>query len=136
MAPSHDSPLIEPGAGAVGDRQAVTQPYSIAEQTAVVSSSAVEPSSVGPMAPSHDSPLIEPGARVRVEGLISRTELNGQEGRVVAWDTGESRWRVALSSGQGICAKPSNLVVLPASDLAAERPERRIKYGPPPPPPA
>mmetsp|Transcript_78168 Transcript_78168/g.121948 ORF Transcript_78168/g.121948 Transcript_78168/m.121948 type:complete len:721 (-) Transcript_78168:69-2231(-) len=81
-------------------------------------------------AKSMNSQLIIAGAQVRVEGLVARSDLNGQEGHVVAWDGKERRWRVKLSTGQGLCLKPANMVVLCAG---APR-ERRVQYGPPPPP--
>jgi hypothetical protein len=49
------------------------------------------------------------GQRVRVIGLEERTELNGQEGVVVAFDESESRWKVRLNSRTGKMLRAANL---------------------------
>jgi len=77
---------------------------------------------------SADGKPIIPGMRVRITGLVSRTDLNGMDGKIVAWDTQERRWRVQLATGQGICVKPSNMLLDPKT-LSGP-----VKYGPPPPP--
>ncbi|CAE8651235.1 unnamed protein product, partial [Polarella glacialis] len=78
-----------------------------------------------------DGQLIEPGKWVRIEGLVSRTDLNGSEGRVVAWDSTERRWRLTLATELGVCVKPANLVVMPPMPGFVMQ---RVKFGPARPP--
>eukprot|EP00439_Symbiodinium_sp_Y106_P019268 s541_g2.t1 len=54
------------------------------------------------------------GQRVRVRGLIERSELNGRLGEVAGWDDVEERWKVALDDGTGKLLKASNLEAVSA----------------------
>uniref|UniRef100_A0A6T1ECE3 Uncharacterized protein n=1 Tax=Alexandrium monilatum TaxID=311494 RepID=A0A6T1ECE3_9DINO len=73
------------------------------------------------------------GQRVRVKGMLSRPELNGQLGCLLERDVdGSSRWRVVTDSGQGLSLRPANLEGLdgagaePADDNAtAQHPSSR-----------
>lgn len=42
-----------------------------------------------------------PGERVCIKGFITRHDLNGQLGTLVAWDTEQGRWKVRMDDGSG-----------------------------------
>lgn len=49
--------------------------------------------------PSGDGGLL-PGTQVRLAGLLSRPDLNGSLGTLVAFEAGKGRWQVRLTSGE------------------------------------
>ncbi|CAD7938756.1 unnamed protein product [Amoebophrya sp. A120] len=63
-----------------------------------------------------------PGQRVRISGLVSKPELNGEEGRlgdVRLTSSGERRWEVRITPaarGQGLVLRPENISVVSVSD--------------------
>eukprot|EP00927_Polykrikos_kofoidii_P018918 TRINITY_DN18808_c0_g1_i1.p1 TRINITY_DN18808_c0_g1~~TRINITY_DN18808_c0_g1_i1.p1 ORF type:complete len:820 (-),score=187.76 TRINITY_DN18808_c0_g1_i1:40-2499(-) len=56
-----------------------------------------------------DDDGLHAGAWVRVEGLKSRTCLNGQTGILLEFDSGEDRWNVAMNDGGGLSLKAANI---------------------------
>lgn len=59
-------------------------------------------------------PGISVGARIRVDGVVSRPELNGQLGDVSSYDEEKNRYGVMLdnSKGNGILLKPECITVI------------------------
>ena len=55
---------------------------------------------------------IAPGCAVRLARLSSRTDLNGEVGIAISFNTSSSRWNVRLRSGDGKKIRPSNLDVV------------------------
>jgi len=49
------------------------------------------------------------GARVVIKGLRARTELNGRLGRLIEFNAGDGRWRVATDDGAGLSLKATNV---------------------------
>ena len=69
-----------------------------------------------------DGGIITAGARVRVEGLKAKPQLNGKVGTAVKWVTARGRWLVRVDGDRRpLGLKPGNLVVLnaPASTATA-----------------
>ena len=63
------------------------------------------------------TPPLRPGGPVRVEGLRSRSDLNGATGELVQWFDDVGRWRVSMdTNGENVRAQPQNLVALPDSE--------------------
>lgn len=56
--------------------------------------------------------LIVGGQIVKVQGLVSRRDLNGVKGIALRFDEVSGRWMVGLDSGENVKVKPSNLVDL------------------------
>ena len=57
---------------------------------------------------------IEPGCRVRLTGLISREDLNGEEATLLHWTAAKGRWAVRLvRSDAALQVKPANIVLAP-----------------------
>eukprot|EP00746_Dinoflagellata_sp_MGD_P139296 gnl/MRDRNA2_/MRDRNA2_72776_c0_seq1.p1 gnl/MRDRNA2_/MRDRNA2_72776_c0~~gnl/MRDRNA2_/MRDRNA2_72776_c0_seq1.p1 ORF type:complete len:898 (+),score=169.74 gnl/MRDRNA2_/MRDRNA2_72776_c0_seq1:368-2695(+) len=54
------------------------------------------------------SPLRQ-GMRVRIKGLQTRQDLNGQEGQISEYDHSHGRWQVRLDAGSGMLLKAANL---------------------------
>lgn len=52
------------------------------------------------------------GRQVRLKGLQTRSELNGQIGPIVGWDETECRWKVGLKDGTTKNLKAENLEVV------------------------
>ena len=52
-------------------------------------------------------PLIVAGGTVRISGLKSRPELNGQRGVVVSFHTASGRYHVKLDSGEMVALRPA-----------------------------
>ena len=50
------------------------------------------------------------GKRVRIDGLTSKPELNGEEGVGVSFDPAKCRTNVRLADGRVIALRPSNLI--------------------------
>ena len=51
------------------------------------------------------------GAHVRLSGLISRPELNGQQGVVLLFDPQKARYGVQLADGKEVLLKPECLTL-------------------------
>jgi len=67
---------------------------------------------------SHGTPSLNKimsGCRVRVHGIQTLPQLNGQLGRVFEWDIGFGRWKVMLDSGSNKLLKEVNLEVVDSS---------------------
>jgi len=69
---------------------------------------------------------LTPGAAVRVSGIQSRPELNGQRGVCVQYDEKKGRWDVRLDDGEVVSLKEISLtaiVAIPVTSLikAAEK---------------
>lgn len=61
-----------------------------------------------------------PGARVRVDGLSQRADLNGQEAEVVHWVRSAGRWAIELGTGEGVRVRPINLTLTKPAPGAPE----------------
>ena len=61
------------------------------------------------------APHMPVDTRIRVQGLVSKPELNGQQGVVVSFDQKKRRYGVKLddSNGQAISLKPECIAALP-----------------------
>jgi len=70
--------------------------------------------------PSDDASGFKPGALVRIQGLQTARELNGQEGELVAFNQVKGRWQVKVSGIEKMI-KPVNLVILDSSTQAPEQ---------------
>lgn len=55
------------------------------------------------------------GQTVRLTGLVSCPELNGEEGLTLRFDESKGRWMVRLRNGEGKLLKPANLEALEGS---------------------
>ena len=66
--------------------------------------------------------LFEVGDRVRLTGLNSKPELNGQLGRVVGFQHAKGRVNISLEGGRTLQVKPANLCATTATigELSAE----------------
>ena len=51
------------------------------------------------------------GAHVRISGLVSRPELNGQQGIVLLFDHKKDRYGVQLADGKDMLLKPECLTL-------------------------
>jgi len=60
------------------------------------------------------------GTVVRLTGLQSKPELNGQRGRVIGWDAVKGRLNVAIRGGKTLQVKPSNIVEADPSEERIE----------------
>lgn len=78
-----------------------------------------EPTTAAPPQPSKaDKPSIGEaaapgltiGAHVRLTGLGSKPELNGQYGRIVCYDEAKGRFNISLAGGKVLQIKPANLI--------------------------
>ena len=58
------------------------------------------------------------GARVELRGLVSKPELNGRCGTVVAWDAAKGRAAVKIGSRPPLSLKPSSLHVIALEEAA------------------
>ncbi len=56
------------------------------------------------------------GSAIKVSGLVSRSDLNGQRGICLRWEPEISRWNVRLTSGLGIAIRPKCLTVMDEVD--------------------
>jgi len=88
------------GIGATRQPQAESPPAGILQQWAPGSWPTQQPASLAP------------GARVRIHGLQTAQEMNGQFGRVSNFDEGKSRWKVKLDSGSSKMFRENNLEVV------------------------
>eukprot|EP00966_Prymnesium_polylepis_P151741 3505528-Prymnesium_polylepis.1 len=69
-----------------------------------------------PPPPPPDAPppgLLSRGARVRIENLLSRVDLNGTEASAIEL-LPNGRWSVLCTGGEKVKIKPDNLIVLAA----------------------
>lgn len=75
-------------------------------------------------------PELVQGAAVRVKGLVSTPQLNGQEGVCEQWDATKSRWNVRFEDGFLRALKPEHLEPTdsPEQASAESRPED-LKFG-------
>jgi len=69
----------------------------------------VDPNICGHAGVDSDAARWHPGDFVRISRLRARTELNGQEGRLVDYIASEDRWRVRMSDGTGKTLHSNNL---------------------------
>ena len=53
-----------------------------------------------------DKGIITRGARVIIEGLIKRKDLNGQISQVIEWNHEKARWRIRTQEGEEVNIKP------------------------------
>jgi len=56
-----------------------------------------------------------PGMIVRIVGLTSRPDLNGQEGKLLELDDEDGRWRVVMRDGSGLSLRPTSLELVARS---------------------
>ena len=108
----------------------LNRPRVTLEPFAAAASAAPQPSKVQPSmaasaaAPSNsiDAAPFPLGTTVKLRGLQSKPELNGQRGRVIGWDAAKGRLNVALVHGSTkmIQVKPPNVLVMDPSDLRIE----------------
>ncbi|CAE7247135.1 unnamed protein product [Symbiodinium sp. CCMP2592] len=63
-----------------------------------------------------EAPCFGADARVVVQGLQVRPDLNGKLGSVVTWDTAEHRYKVQLDDGTGKMLRPANLRLATVQD--------------------
>mmetsp|Transcript_63990 Transcript_63990/g.142333 ORF Transcript_63990/g.142333 Transcript_63990/m.142333 type:complete len:271 (+) Transcript_63990:1-813(+) len=70
-----------------------------------------------------DGPALAIGTRVRLIGLRSNAELNGQFGTVQAWDPADERWKVLLASGAAKVFRPANLKIVQGDEEVADAPQ-------------
>jgi len=67
-----------------------------------------------------------PGMRVCIVGLVTQSDLNGQNGSLIEWDPVQERWKVRLDDGSGKLLKTTNLrlvdplVVQRVEDLSSD----------------
>ena len=86
----------------------------LVDTTASAASAAVPQPSVGASqqpaaaAPSDVTPSLENGSCVRLKGLSSKPELNGQLGRIIGFDAAKGRYNVSLSGNHK--TTPHNIV--------------------------
>ena len=109
----------------------LNRPRVTLEPSAAAASAAPPPSKVqqpsmaaSAAAPSNstDAAPFPLGTTVKLTGLQSKPELNGQRGRVIGWDAAKGRLNVALVHGSTkmIQVKPPNVLVMDPSDLRIE----------------
>ena len=70
-------------------------------------------------ATSVDTPTFTVGERVRVVGLSSKPEFNGQSGRIIGYDQAKGRFNISLAGGRTLQIKPANIAPPEVSDLSA-----------------
>jgi len=79
----------------------------------------------GEIAPSGDAEVsgethFEAGARVLVQGLKSRPEVNGLYGYLHEFNADAGRWEVVMEDGSGLSLRPANLILSPESPSSSE----------------
>lgn len=72
--------------------------------------------------PSTASAAFHPGDRVRIAGLRSRADLNGQSGEIVEFVVADGRWRVWMDDGTGKSLKPEHLEIVEVATRAEPAP--------------
>jgi hypothetical protein len=59
--------------------------------------------------PQQEEAVLKPGAKVIIDGLKSKPELNGSEATAVSFDADTGRWNVKTGSGSVLALKAANL---------------------------
>ena len=72
-----------------------------------------ETNSVGSSAKEQTISAISVGARVVLQGLVSRPELNGRFADVVEWVESRGRWKVRFENGEMLAVQPTSLHMAP-----------------------
>jgi hypothetical protein len=63
------------------------------------------------------------GARVVLEGLVARPELNGRVADVVEWVESRGRWKVRCENGEMLAVQPTSLHMAPKPSSAMSAPK-------------
>lgn len=81
------------------------------------------------------SPEAKPGAKVVLKGLVAKPELNGQQGRLLAYNTQTGRWETQLADRSKVNVKPANFdVVAPRALILATKGQPKKRPAPSPAP--
>lgn len=62
-------------------------------------------------------PEIGPGELLRLQNLVGRADLNGEQVQTIRWVEKSKRWAVRRVCGDVLSVRPENLEVLTSSDL-------------------
>lgn len=124
QTPWQTADLTDPLAGSVDDSQDFSElpspPHGNADDPILTSVDEKEASF-----------QLVPGAKVTVQGLKKRPDLNGEQAVCTTWHPDKCRWEIKLRSGEFLCIKPENLkpVLIASSSRSSLSGRRGESFG-------